>query len=296
MKLPVYWASNKTAWMTATLFENWYTNHFLPAVKYYCKRKKLEFKILLLVDNCTGHPDLSHLDPNVRMEFLPANTTSLIQPMDQGAISTFKALYKRITFSKAHETHQTLTEFLREYTILDAIPNIAKACSDVTPKNMKGVWNKILSRTREDQIVHESPLEQIVEEIVNLGHQVGADLEKEDIEEGLMFDNKDLSDELLYELSQDKADVEEVEKPKEKLDDKNISLDQLGVILSKANELCDLIKDLDPVNERRLEVENGIQDLIKVYKDEQKSLKEKETAKKRKQTDIGSFLIKKPKQ
>ena len=45
---------------------------------------------------------------------------------------------------------------------------------------------------------------------------MGADLEKEDNEEGLMFDNKDLSDELLYELAQDKADVEEDVKPEDK--------------------------------------------------------------------------------
>ena len=30
--------------------------------------------------------------------------------MDQGAIATFKALYRRITFSKAHETHETLSD------------------------------------------------------------------------------------------------------------------------------------------------------------------------------------------
>ena len=113
MKLPVYWASNTNAWMTSTLFENWYTNHFIPSVKYYCRSKNLDFKILLLLDQCPAHPDLSHVDPNVRMEFLPANTTSLIQPMDQGVIATLKALYRRVTFSKAHETNGTLAEYLK---------------------------------------------------------------------------------------------------------------------------------------------------------------------------------------
>ena len=46
MKLPVYWASNKKAWMTSTLFENWYKYHFILAVKFYCKKKNLDFKIL----------------------------------------------------------------------------------------------------------------------------------------------------------------------------------------------------------------------------------------------------------
>ena len=55
--------------MTSTLFENWYRYYFIPAVRFYCKRKNLDFKILLIVDNCTAHPDLSYVNENVRMEF-----------------------------------------------------------------------------------------------------------------------------------------------------------------------------------------------------------------------------------
>ena len=190
LKLPVYWASNKKAWMTSTLFENWYRNHFIPAVKYYCKRKNLDFKILLLVDNCPAHPNLSHVDPNVRMEFLPPNTTSRIQPMDQGTIAIMKANYRKITFSKAHETHETLSDFLKEYTILDAVKNLGLAWSQVTSKAMRGVWQPLLQRP--NQPLYEPPVEEIVEDIVNLGNQLGIEFEKDDIKEGLGFDNKDI--------------------------------------------------------------------------------------------------------
>ena len=37
----------------------------------------------------------------------------------------------------------------------------------------------------------------------------------------------------------------------------NITLDQLGAIISKTSELCDLISELDPAIERRLKVQNG---------------------------------------
>ena len=43
---------------------------------------------------------MNHIDPNVQIVFLPPNTTSLIQPMDQGVIATLKAFYRRITFAK----------------------------------------------------------------------------------------------------------------------------------------------------------------------------------------------------
>ena len=115
------------------------------------------------------------------------------------------------------------------------------------------------------------------------------------------FDNKDLSNEDLYEMAQLGA-YEEDEKnseknPEDEPDDptKKINLDQLGVILSKANELHDLIQDLDPVSDRRSKAQNDLQGIIKCYKSEQ-SDQQMEKAKKRKQMDIGNFFLKKPKQ
>ena len=45
-------------------------------------------------EGAPSHPtNLSDLSEHIRVEFLPKNTTSLIQPMDQGVISTFKAYF-----------------------------------------------------------------------------------------------------------------------------------------------------------------------------------------------------------
>ena len=52
--LPVFWTSNRKAWMTSEKFLNWFENNFIPQVKRYCRMKKIEFKILLILDNCTG--------------------------------------------------------------------------------------------------------------------------------------------------------------------------------------------------------------------------------------------------
>ncbi|XP_066955721.1 serine/threonine-protein kinase ATR [Macrobrachium rosenbergii] len=64
----------------------------IDRIKDYLNDLCMEFKVLLIMDNAGGHP----LDPNyegVQLKFLPANTTSLLQPMDHGVICAFKALY-----------------------------------------------------------------------------------------------------------------------------------------------------------------------------------------------------------
>ncbi len=92
--LPVIWKSNKKAWVTSSLFEDWFSHQFLPEVKKYCEDTDIPFHVLLIVDNAPGHPSsLQHHHPNVRFIFMSPNTTSLLQPMDQGVIATFKAYY-----------------------------------------------------------------------------------------------------------------------------------------------------------------------------------------------------------
>jgi hypothetical protein len=77
--------------------------HFCPVVKCYCKEHNIEPKALLLLDNAPGHPDNLHNLQTcipVGVVYLPPNTTSLIQAMDQGVTSNFKAYYLHRTFKQ----------------------------------------------------------------------------------------------------------------------------------------------------------------------------------------------------
>jgi hypothetical protein len=49
----------------------------------------------LLVDNCPAHPVLEKLE-NIKLVFLPANTTSMLQLMDQEVIRSFKCHYCKL--------------------------------------------------------------------------------------------------------------------------------------------------------------------------------------------------------
>lgn len=85
--LPVNYQNNNKAWMTSVIFSDWLNN-------LNQKMKAQKRKILMFVDNCTAHnnmPDLSH----IKLVYLPANTTSKLQPMNQGIINNFKLYYRK---------------------------------------------------------------------------------------------------------------------------------------------------------------------------------------------------------
>ena len=50
-------------------------------------------KIALIIDNCPAHPHVSDLT-NIQLIFLPPNTTSVLQPMDQGVNRSLKSHYR----------------------------------------------------------------------------------------------------------------------------------------------------------------------------------------------------------
>ena len=82
-------------------------------------------------DNASSHGDCQL--SKVILKFLPANTTSHLQPLDQGILRAFKARYKkhllRSLLSKI-ERFESVSELCKEITLVDAINWIAKAWSE----------------------------------------------------------------------------------------------------------------------------------------------------------------------
>jgi hypothetical protein len=74
---------------------------------------------------------------------MPQNTTSLLQPIDQGVIRSFKAYYTRTAFSQALEstngTNTTLKDFWRGYNIYKSVKNMGFLWNEVKSTNMNGV-------------------------------------------------------------------------------------------------------------------------------------------------------------
>ena len=83
--LPVDYEANGRAWMTSDLFETW-------ARKVDKQMPLAQRHILLFINNCPAHPELNGLT-NIKLMFLPPNTTSHLQPCDQGIIKAFKVYW-----------------------------------------------------------------------------------------------------------------------------------------------------------------------------------------------------------
>ena len=65
--LPVFWKSNKSAWVTKVIFKDWFTQSFIPEVKQFLTEKNKAFKVLLLLDNVGSHGEsLQKLHPDVK--------------------------------------------------------------------------------------------------------------------------------------------------------------------------------------------------------------------------------------
>lgn len=80
-------------------------------------------KIIWCVDNASCHKTPQHLT-NIEVQFLPPNTTALIQPLDQGIISAFKAYYRQIIVKKqisALERDMAIKDFYKSISHLDAL-------------------------------------------------------------------------------------------------------------------------------------------------------------------------------
>lgn len=285
--------------MTGAIFSDYYRNKLHRELEVYCKQERIPFKILLVVDNAPSHPPhLADISNNIKIVFLPPNTTSLIQPCDQGIIATFKAYYIRSTLADlvkvTEQQNITVRDYWRQFTVKDALRFIKESWEEVPRSCLNGVWKKLCPA-----FVHDfkgfsinDNLASTNSKSLRLAQQVGFEnLDSEDIDELLDSQNEELSNEDLLEIERERVKVmEEAEaaaaaaaspaQPQRALTATNLS-----ECLDLLRQSMKILEENDPNVERSSSVIRGVMNKMACY---EVILKEKQQHKK--QQCITSFF------
>ena len=131
--LPCRYRAQPKSWMSSFLFDEW--------VKELDRKfEKENRKIVLIVDNCPAHPIVEELKA-IELVFLPPNTTSKTQLMDQGVIRSLKAKYHRRIIKRLIQAVD-MKKKLPQTSILDAMQLLQSAWSEVLELTVKNCFRK----------------------------------------------------------------------------------------------------------------------------------------------------------
>ncbi|XP_051865280.1 tigger transposable element-derived protein 1-like [Pristis pectinata] len=292
--LPVIWHSNRKACMTVAIFHDWFINYFCPAVERYCAQRNISNKALLVIDNAPSHPlNLNDLSDSVRVEYLPKETSALIQPMHQGAITQFMRFYLRRTLKQLVDAadgggEATVGEFWKGFNIMNAIDNIAESWDELQVSTMNGVWQNIWPGCiiNFTDVPAAEPAEKVTRDIVTLANEAGfEDIVEEDVIQLLDSHEENLSNEDLMLLEQERAseDADVTEAPATPL---QLTTHHLSETLSYIDRVVDILSANDPSRERSLKAVRLLHDAMGCYREMYK-----EKMRREQQSALDAFLV-----
>ena len=96
---PLPYNHQSNAYFDQNIFHWWLTEVFAKN----CEGLRNGGKVLLILDNAKIQVDVADVPVNIIIRYLPANLTSMYQPMDQGVIRSLKIGYKQLMLEKLLE-------------------------------------------------------------------------------------------------------------------------------------------------------------------------------------------------
>ncbi|XP_047636693.1 tigger transposable element-derived protein 7 [Phacochoerus africanus] len=159
--LPVIYKPSKDVWFTRELFSEWFFQNFVPEVKHFqlnvLRFHEEDVRALLLLDSSPVHPSAESLtseDGRIKCMFFPNNTSSLIQPMNQGVILSCKRLYRwkqleesLVIFEDSddeQEKGEKGVSKIKIYNIKSAVFNWGKSWDEVKQITIASAWENLL--------------------------------------------------------------------------------------------------------------------------------------------------------
>ena len=164
--------------MTKVIFQSWFENDYIPSVQEHLRKLNLPLKEILFLDNASVHCDeLTSKDGIIKAIFLPANTTAILQPMDQSVISSFKQRYKnkflKSIIIDASQEHQSLLEQIKSFNLKQCIIIISEVWNTIPRSIFVNSWHKMkinLELSIEQEISIETIFDEIFKEELSLNH------------------------------------------------------------------------------------------------------------------------------
>jgi hypothetical protein len=196
--LPLIYKNNANAWMKSDIFEE-----FL--LKLNQNMQKQNRKIILFIDNCSSHPFITL--PNIKIVYFPSNTTSRLQPLDQGVIHSIKANYRRKLTQKLIaiiEDNKIPTS--NSIDLYEAIIMLKNAWNEVTNITIQNCFRKSGFKVQEFPFTNDIEVYETISDSIwqELGR--GINLENTNVEDFLNCDNNLVA----YESTDDNIDSESI--------------------------------------------------------------------------------------
>ncbi|KFD63861.1 hypothetical protein M514_24009 [Trichuris suis] len=256
----------------------------------------MAFKVLLVIDNAPGHPQsLCFTNENVEEKFLPTNSTSLLQPLDQGAIKCIKASYTRLVFGMLRDTLHAnpdcdLTGLWKRFSIADAIALIAEAVHEIKPRTVSGRWKR-LWRDAVSECEDLGAIDEEVMDIVNIAKQLGGEGFSDMIEDDIREHIEDCGEPFTVRGTNAIAYGQRRRRYGRYRSSNTLGLEaaKLATIFRQARVLKDMIVEYDPSMERGIIFTRGITASLKPLQDLFDEAKKRE-----RQLPITMFLSKTP--
>ncbi|XP_015793972.1 tigger transposable element-derived protein 6-like [Tetranychus urticae] len=133
--LNVDYIAQENAWMNRNIFEKWLTD-------WHNKLILDNKKVLLILDNFSGHNINFNQFPMITFKFLPPSTTAMTQPLDGGIIHSFKAKYLNLFINYLLDNNvDQLSQFVKTINLLNAIKWIDEAWTSVQEETVKNCWS-----------------------------------------------------------------------------------------------------------------------------------------------------------
>ena len=126
--LKIEYYNNTRAWMNGPIFHSYMKN-------WNDELARQRRHILLLIDNAPSH--IVDEYSNITIQFLPPNTTSKIQPLDQGIIRSVKCAYRKtiqVQYCARVENYEEVKQIMQSFDFVVAVNTLVDAWEGVKPE------------------------------------------------------------------------------------------------------------------------------------------------------------------